>query len=473
MLELTVIVATLTFRPTSPLAQPREVISSGNDILARVNQADLAVLRQNGFPELGLVLPGSPPFATRFARPAEIAASITPCVDSLESAFDFRRRKFGFSGIWVVGPNGDVVFSPDDQSCLDAAGCDDEGPTNDDEDLVLEADESCRLYSIDAPGFDSEPGCEVFRALAQAAGGQFEALNMEFRFLEHLDADGWRVSADLEWHAAVEIGCDENGGWIATSNFAGNRLGVGPPPAPIQQARSEALRRVRSGEILQDHGAIADRASLRRALAALREGDFFAINRLLSESPRLSRSISLRTPLIHELEQIAVDARALQPDTGAWTPRAIAIRVLGLAGAVESVPALLEVIDYLEDTSILGQGAASPAAGALARIGVPAIAPILERCGSETGERWRLMAGVLRQIDAKSPLVRQTMRTVLDAQAWFEEVEAAGGAPAPGDAERARRALVKKRLAEFLSTPEPDRPAPIISALPGTGSPAP
>ncbi|RMH27112.1 MAG: hypothetical protein D6693_05805, partial [Planctomycetota bacterium] len=49
--------------------------------------------------------------------------------------------------------------------------------------------------------------------------------------------------------------------------------------------------------------------------------------------------------------------------------------------------------------------------------------------------------------------------------------EAAGGVPQPDEAERARRARVKQRLTEFLSTPEPDRPAPIISALPAARSP--
>ena len=449
MLELTVIAATLSFRPANPLAQPRQQWSQNNEVNAQL-------FSDSGTPTLGFVSPNSPPGTLGFHKNMEIRAEIQPCIDGLECEFDFKRERQGRIGILLANPQGGPVFSPGPGDCAPPQWCDDDTPAdpqdptsiNLDEDLSM-APEDCDLFVIDTPGVATAGStCALLQAAAQQQGFEFRSLINAMDFHEWLNIDGWRASQTLPWHGATEISCAE-GAFVETNFEFGNVLGTGVLPVPEQGAGRPDLSWVELGDF-----------------------DFENIIKLIhqwDDSPDRPTDPTDRAGILRSLERVAAGRSKKVQDNPPefFSPRTRAINLLGRLRASESVDTLLDLLDF----KVINRWSPPPAeyrpaVGALISIGEHVIAPILERCGSESAERWRLMARVLRRIDQDSPLVRQAMRTMLDAQAWFAEVEAAGAAPQPSEAERARRARVKERLLEFLSTPEPDRPTPVISALP-------
>ncbi|RMH30358.1 MAG: hypothetical protein D6692_02295, partial [Planctomycetota bacterium] len=467
MLELTVIVATLTFRPTDPLAVPRERISTGNDFIQNLDAGGQQFATETGWPFLGVIAPASPPEATWYTKNMEITASIQPCVDGLECVFDFKRLRQGLTGLANPTTGEGALWS---SSCPQPNWCDDDAingeVANFDEDLQLDPPPACTVFVIDAPGLD--PHSPLMPCDANNQGKI--ALN-QFTFQEWLNADGFRASGTTTWSASTELTCNA-GQWNMTNTvwmntgpslvqaqpvvLPSNTVQNPPPAGGVRPVIAEGGRDDNPNLIEQWRrekedalGALpsAQLLSMLRSEGSKGWGDRIKAMWGLSVQIREGR---LGAEGINELIRVAHENKEVNSTR-------FAIELLAESRVPAAIQALLDRIDFVSPSpaDTPWRGPSMPTMDALVRIGLPAVAPILERCGSEPDERWRLMAGVLRQIDKDSPLVREAMRAVLDAQAWFEEVEAAGGVPQPDEAERARRARVKQRLTEFLSTPEP------------------
>jgi len=455
MLELTVISVALAFRADGYWTG-HDPNPANNDPAQGVNDAPL--IPELGPPRLGVITSTSPPVSLGFFKNIEISATITPCIDGLECVFDFKRLKQGWTGDVINGAFEIPANVPQGANCPPPNWCDDDPAGGfQDEDLELGSPPACRVFVWDSPGWITEPGNP------NLADGAIRLNCKQFR--EWLEVDGYRATNDKLWHASTEITWI-NGEWLATNGVAGNVVGEGggevfscpAPPGAAQPIVSENINFSDMDALLnqlRSDNLIVRRNAQRRIANAVRDGAIQSKqdrNKLVSE-------------LIRQIQMIEADR---EPDNNGdrakWDSAGYAVFLLGELRAEQAIPVLIKHVQIwfpgLFETPM------TPAMRALLNIGEPAVGPIIEQAAIAPQKQWKALGGVLRGLDARSPLVRQTMRTMLDAQAWFESVEAAGGAPAPSDAERARRARVKKRLTDFLSTPEPDRPAPIISALP-------
>ncbi|RME95453.1 MAG: hypothetical protein D6773_18360, partial [Alphaproteobacteria bacterium] len=414
MLELTVISVALAFRADGYWTG-HDPNPANNDPAQGVN--DVTPNANFGQPKLGVVTPGSPPGAVGHFTGVELRAGIQPAIGSLSSAFDFKRLVQGYSGTLLNG-----AFTPQkNTNCPPPSWCDDD-LLNGDEDLILDAPPASTVFSEDAPGLQTNPGDICFT--------DNEVRIHTVRFREWLNADGFRASRTVVWHSSQSLRCVGDF-WQVSEAFAPFSFGEGdfelpPPPGgvPVLATTLEAT-------------------SIERALAGMRasySGDrmraSYELLRLIEQgSATHEEQVSVESALV-EMAKIRSDIYDANS-----TPQ-LAIEMLGRLRVEDSIPILLDRV-----TEIFPQNVGSmlpDAVVALAAIGTPSVGPILERCGEEAEERWRLMAVVLRQIDKDSPLVREAMRAVLEAQAWFESVEAAGGVPQPDEAERARRARVKQ-----------------------------
>lgn len=488
MLELTVVFVSLAFRPNDPFAQPREVWTGypGGPSAPQDGRNDIPPVGAGGEPLLGAIAPGFPPTATGFFKNIEISASVSPCINSLGSVADFKRLRQGFDGV-VATINGQAQFlvnSGETTHCPPPAWCDDDVNNgqvfNDDEDLAFDAPPACTVFVIDGPGLDIGGPCT--QAQIDAGAQPVHCMN----FVEWFNLDGFRASATLNWSTATAVSCGPNGQWVEGNAWSTNRVGPSHKPFPAlpptvlvqpvqagigtdasiptagvnaptlrpegEQADSRIVwDRVREAIIhagTQDMGVQVD--SFRATYAAMESG--------------------LRGDEVNEaLRWLDTFLRKSDHPNIAGTffdQRLLAIWVLGELGDVEAARLL---IPYVNTRFAGGGGRMSrmftPGVRALARCGENAVGPILERCRMASSNEWDKFTLALRQIDKDSPLVRQAMRAVLDAQAVAERDELAGLRPRPDEAEKARRALMKQRLREFLFTPEPERPKPIIAAL--------
>ena len=439
MLGLTVISVALTFR-SDGYWTGHDPNPANNDPAGGFN--NIIPNEHFGQPRLGVVTPGVPLGATGHFTGIEVVARMEPAGITVPSQFDFKRQNQGYSGT-LDGGN----FVPQQTTnCPPPMWCDDDS-TNSDEDLIPDSSAANAVFSTDAPGINTNPADICF------VDNQLRVHVMRFR--EWLSADGYRVSRSVIWHSSQSLICTSC--LYQVSNiYTPFSFGIGdfvlpPPPgaAPItekQKASStidEAIDAMRTGY------------NIERMRASQR------LLHLIEKAPITKGERARAISNLIEMAQIHDEINDIYS-----TPQ-LAIELLGRLGAPEGIPVLLDRITEVFPKNIGRDIDMLPdAAVALTEIGASAVGPILERSGSTSAKEWRAMVAALGIIDQNSPLVRQTMQTVLDAQAWFEETETRGAAPAPDDAERARRALVKERLLDFLSTPEPLRPKPIISALP-------
>ncbi|RMH23600.1 MAG: HEAT repeat domain-containing protein, partial [Planctomycetota bacterium] len=417
MLELTVIAATLTLRADG-------VWSNANDAVRDQTRGD---------PALGDIRPDIPLGAKGFFQNVEIASTVTPCVDAFLSDLEFVQQKQG----WAIRRSS-AGFNQVDwfESCDPTAGGDswcDDSPSADSQDTAATVTEGCAVFMVDSPG--------IVVAGGACGGADTDMTNLLcMRFRSRLCADGYRVSSNsIRWWVKREVRCDL-GAWLRQDNFYGNSFGAGegavcPLPgatSPIAAPQEDGRSALRQWDLKSLVRELDDADPVVRGRAGMA---------LLTRLSPGTLSPAQRASIVEDLVRVAGRTRERYEFDSAelW-----AIRALGRAGATEAVEVLLDRVGDEFPRFVTASSRRTPAAGALARIGVPAVAPILERCGTADAEKWRLMAGVLRRIDKDSALVREAMRTMLEAQAWFESVEAAGGVPQPDEAERARRARVKQ-----------------------------
>ena len=449
MIPLTVILATLTFRPANPNAQPPGVWSNDNDITPQQN---------TGEPQLGRVTPTSPFGTTGFFENIEIEAIIQPCIASLASNLQYTQDKQG----WAVVGNPNGTFTTNFLvSCPPGAHADqwcDDSPLFDAQDLNIEIAEGCRLYMVDRPGVSVNQGdC--------GSSSEGSRLMLCMRFRSWLEAEGFRVSDSELWRSSTEITCSF-GFWTMTNTVYGNSLSndlgavcTNPDPfIPFAGLAVENTFDVHGFILSITNGNESTRTlSYMKALRKLHIGSI--------DEPT-------RKHLITALLQLARVDRKNYP---ASSPTELAIRMLGELRSPEAVGVLLDQIDkqFFPRIVVRRGDELPPSVHSLSLIGMPAVGPIIERAGIATVGQWRLMQVALRDIDRQKGLVRQTMRTMLAAQRAM---------PAPANAaETTQRALVKRRLEKFLATPEPRRPKPgpisldqtAPQAAPVSASPAP
>jgi len=265
----------------------------------------------------------------------------------------------------------------------------------------------------------------------------------------------------LAWYAGTEIICS-NGTWSPTNVVVQNVMGTGslvcqPPPGAIQAGG--AFGAALQPDAVNSKNKIAlptppfdvdsvikaiqsPNYSIERVRAANRVYAAVRENRITQDDRQ--KLIDAMLPLARVKKD--VDGSSQQPR--------IAMGLLGLLKSSEAIPILL---DRLGIWPVFGSGGTLPvAAAALYAIGEPAIGPMLERAGTLSDKDWQMLTYVMQRFDQKKPLVRQMMRTYLDATVGAE-------APAPANAaEQAQRTLVKTRLEKFLSTREPRRPKPKV-----------
>lgn len=150
-------------------------------------------------------------------------------------------------------------------------------------------------------------------------------------------------------------------------------------------------------------GAAAPPPSLLAAAANLRSGDLAervaardAIAGRLRGAPAPAESEAL-TALVPELLEIA---RIEEKVYSMASPPLLAIGLLGDLRAAEAVPLLLDRIgDEFPRFVVRDVDRLTPAAQALARIGPPAIEPILDRAGAADDEEWGMLAASLRTME--------------------------------------------------------------------------
>ncbi len=284
-----------------------------------------------------------------------------------------------------------------------------------------------------------------------------------FALPQWLNAGGFRASETRTWHARSQAVC-ENNAWMMTGV---NLLGQGPlppegaqrsaPPPPLKkeqagpkppqaqntpEERREAFLREQE-RIRAEYEALPEAELLQQLKAANHPQQRHAFDEL---QWRL-RAKAVSDESIEELFRIA----SLELKDYTWeTPTVCTLRLLGELETRRAIETLLDRIDIQIQFVGLWRGFGRaflmqhPAVDGLLRTGDRAIAPILERARTATDEQWKLMLYVLNVYDHKTPAVRQAMETLLEAT----EDETA-----------------KKRLEEFLATPEPKRPKP--EDLPG------
>ncbi|RMH30354.1 MAG: hypothetical protein D6692_02300, partial [Planctomycetota bacterium] len=475
MLELTVVFVTLAFRPDEPYAAPREVWTGfpGGPSAPQDGSNDVPPLAQYGQPLLGAIAPGAPPPAQGFFKNIEISGWISPCIAGLGSVADFKRLRQGYDGV-VLAVNGQPRFftSPEDfpNHCPPPAWCDDDldspgrADANNDEDLAFDAPPACTVFVVDHPGFGAEASCTPDQI-------QFDVQPLVcFNFSEWLNLDGYRASRTLDWSASTGISCGQGGLWREGHGWVANRVGQSHkpfpalPPAGALPVVSAALRATAPGtaqqalaEDRQPAPGESDSAQLRTAIHNASSEDLLVRMRAMQQAyDLLEHGATVDIESRHELISALMNGDPHDPGPSFINYKRFAINILGQTGGEDAVRA---IIPYISTQFPGGTSRRlwieTPAVRAMMKCGLAAVGPILERTGSASDEDWKRMTHVLIDLDTQSFIVRQTMRTVLDAQSWFEEVEAAGGVPQPDEAEKARRALVKQRLTEFLSTPEP------------------
>jgi len=452
MIELTVIAVALSFRPMDPERVPREELSPANefgeDLDASAIHSGFPLLGFiSGFPLLGFIAPGMPPPPSGFRKNMELVATITPCVPAVDQVgfdweLDFKRvRQSPVEGVFDA--NDQEIPTPGAPKCPPPMWCDDDGD-NEDEDLFLDSFPQCTVFSVDTPGIG-------FLDCGPNEQGHYFIFADSFR--EWLNAGGFRASETREWHARTQAVCDA-GGWMMTGM---NLSAEGPlPPAAAQRSRNVPVETDSADPSPDESGerdSMPQQASPpTTAMYSMLPSDEI-ISRLRDEDARTQMSAfreAERRLRAEEWEPFALEAiielAKVEREEYKWNdPTFYALRLLGESKTPRATELLLDRIE-LQTPVLVGRGGIEeafvqmhPAVDGLLRGCDSSIAPILERSETATDSQWKLMARILHRFDLKTPAVRQAMETLLEVT----------------DDETA-----KKRLEEFLDTPQPRRPTP-------------
>jgi len=348
-----------------------------------------------GHPILGTITPGHPKKATGYFKNIEIEGKITPCVAGLPCTFDFKRQAQGRSGII---PAGGGAFQPDALDCPGPVFCDDDS-FDTDEDLTLDPPPDCTIYVVDSPGADTH-------GVACPAAVVGEICIGSFNFREWLNADGKRCTDNLDWHASTRIKCTA-AGWVLDNGGSGNKVGPGHIPIALEAPMDLQLEPF-SAELALEllvSPSTADRLrGQNMVLAAFRSG---------------ALSPSERETLVPALVELANQRETCYP---IWSTPMLAIRLLGVLGAEEGIPILLDrtLEEFPRPIVTSRDRSLTVAADALGRIGTAAVPAILDRASAASDEEWEMLRRSLRVIQDRAGVekaLRQRLESESDPQA--------------------------------------------------------
>ncbi len=331
-----------------------------------------------GLPQLGPVSFNDPPGTQGFFKNVEVKATITPC--DADCDFDFKRMRQGL---------GVLRWQPGHQTQYDASNCPqgncNDDPNNVDEDLDTGSD--CGVYSLDTPGvvFDTSL-CNQVDVGAYAMSCQ--------NFTEWLEIDGKKELDEFNWHASTRVRC--NSGtlpqWALHTGGSGNIFG----PAHIDCSDSAVLVASATAEPQGSPAAAAPAtlASLsdaaRQLLSAHTEDRTAARDAVLGRLRAGDISPEERSGLVAGL---LTAARVEEHPYPLLSTAFLAIELLGELRAEEAVPVLLDrLLDEFPRLLVTGEQRVTPAGQALAKIGQPALEPMIARAAGASDEEW----GVLR-----------------------------------------------------------------------------
>jgi len=313
-----------------------------------------------GMPNLGVL---SPPVAPNgFNDNMELEARIRPCDPAMRCLFNFNRTREGTVGSLAGGQFTALPFD-----CT-AGGCNDNSPATA-QDLVFSGTGDCSIFDIDIPGIQPTP-------VQTCSGTTSDAMSC-LNFEEWLTINGVRATPDLEWHASTRIHCT-NGAWVRAARGSGNGIGEGHVDCSRQVATAPATTRPTAPA-----SAMEAVARLGEAQTAARVAGYEA---LLARIHRGELAGEERAAVVSAL----IDrAKAEAADGEFGSAPLLAIQALGELHAVEAVPTLLDrLLDEFSRPIAGVADVATPAAQALAKIGQPALQPLLDLAASGTVEQW-------------------------------------------------------------------------------------
>ncbi|MEM7050128.1 MAG: choice-of-anchor D domain-containing protein [Acidobacteriota bacterium] len=343
-----------------------------------------------GMPNLGPVAFTTHPGTIGWFKNMEIKARVTPCDPNLRCEFDIRRTRQG-----VIGTIRNDSFVPLRGHCPQG-NCSDDIDHNDgtvDEDLVLDGPPGCGLFSIDTPGFGTEP--------CAGAGGPYTLLNC-LNFDEWLRVDGQIAGGIQKWSASTRTFCNGQY-WTESSEGTGNQLVQNSPLACVVPSSpgiaespfnlSEALSQLVSSNWTIRHSGAAT------IYAALASGKITA---------------SDRQDLLNQLRIIASNPhyRGQQP----FSRPLLAINLLGELQDESSIPLLIGRLE--EEFRLFGlieEDELTAAAAALIKIGPAVIEPILDRAQTASASEWELCEAVLAGMEDPADVEEAVERRILGA----------------------------------------------------------
>ncbi len=365
-----------------------------------------------GMPTLGLRSPNNPAQTTGFYNNMELSAKIKPCDSNLRCRFDFKRTRQGT--VADLLPNGQNNHFAED---CPQGGCNDD-PHDTDEDLAV--DSSCTIFSLDVPGVG------VASTTGACSAGTTDVVNC-LNFNEWLLVDGVRATQDFEWHASTRIQCNTaTNAYRRVAIGPGNRMGTGHIDCSFQTAttRMTAQPGAGSGIVAAPSGPTSSETAPLQSVAYLDDADrTVRANAYKALSDKVKRGVLQgreRAEVVNGLVERAQDAAR---DGEFWSTPLLAIELLGELRAPEAVPVLLErLLDDFARPIVGSADHATPAAQSLAKIGAPAVEPLLELATNGSDEEWSAAKQSL-DLMPTTPQLREAVRSRLAGSADEREQE--------------------------------------------------
>ncbi len=361
-----------------------------------------------GLPQLGPVSPGNPPGTQGFFKNVEVQARITPCDAVCE--FDFKRVRQGL-GISRWDPPGPPVF---DATNCPAGNCDDD-PNDFDEDLTIGDAPACGIYSLDTPGVLLQGGAGDLCTLGDLGAYSITCQN----FRESLAIDDKRELPDFPWFASTRVRCNSStlgGQWGLHQGGSGNVFG----PGQIDCSQ---------GAVLVSSVALGPEAARPAAPTPL-ESLPAAARQLLSaetESRTAARDAitgRLRTGALPPAERTALIAELLAAARVEESPYPLlatpllAIELLGDLRAEEAIPVLMErLLDDFPRLLVTGEQRVTPAGQALAKIGKPALEPMISAAAGASEEEWGVLRASLALMKDQKSVQAEVSRQLAEGDA--------------------------------------------------------
>jgi hypothetical protein len=195
--------------------------------------------------------------------------------------------------------------------------------------------------------------------------------------------DGRRVTPDLPWYASTRLRCNGTS-FVLDNSGAGNLIGQGVSPVDCSPATAYSVTPppTSATPALPVKTAMESVALLEDPRMTVRSGAYDA---LLRKAQKVGLKGEERAEVVTALIQLA----GKDADDDFQSAPLLAIELLGELRAAEAVPTLLNrLLDEFSRAVSSDADFATPAAQALAKIGAPAIEPLLDLAASAGDKEW-------------------------------------------------------------------------------------